>query len=39
LSLINALIVSVGMERPKHTRQTLAELEAIWRKNRIYYDE
>jgi len=39
LSLINALIVSVGMERPKQTRQTLAELEAIWRKNHIYYDE
>jgi DNA-binding MurR/RpiR family transcriptional regulator len=39
LSLINALIVSVGMERPKQTRQTLAELEAIWRKNRIYHDE
>jgi DNA-binding MurR/RpiR family transcriptional regulator len=39
LSLINALIVAVGTERPKHTRQTLAEFEAIWQKQNIYHKD
>ncbi len=39
LSLINALIVAVGTERPKHTRQTLAEFEAIWQRQNIYHKE
>jgi len=38
LSLINALIVAVGAERPKHTRQALADLEALWKSNNIYYE-
>lgn len=39
LSLINALIVAVGTERPKQTRQTLAELEALWQRQNIYHKE
>lgn len=39
LSLINALIVAVGTERPKQTRHTLAELEALWQRQNIYHKE
>jgi DNA-binding MurR/RpiR family transcriptional regulator len=39
LSLINALIVAVGTERPKQTRQTLADLEALWQRQNIYHKE
>lgn len=39
LSLINALIVAVGTERPKQTRQTLAGLEALWQRQNIYHKE
>ena len=37
LSLINALIVALATERPKQTRQTLADLEAQWERHNVYY--
>ncbi len=39
LSLINALIVAAGQKHPKRTQQTLTELEALWTRHKVYYEE
>ena len=38
LSLINALIVSIGLRRREELSEHLARLEEIWRMNNIYLD-
>jgi len=39
LSLINALILAVGQKHPKQTKQTLTELEELWTRHKVYYEE
>lgn len=37
LSLINALVIAVGIKRKKETFESLSELEEIWEKYKIFY--
>lgn len=39
LSLANALVTAVGLADRDSTRRRLADLEAIWRRHRVYYWE
>ena len=36
LSLINALLVTLGMHRKEHIKESLASLETIWEQYRVY---
>ena len=36
LSLINALLVTLGMHRKEHIKESLASLETLWSQYRVY---
>lgn len=39
LSLINALILAVGEKHPNKTKRVLTELEELWTRHKVYYEE
>lgn len=39
LSVINALVTGVGLKEKAKTLDLLSELESIWKKYKVYYDE